>query len=167
MSYDRMGRRVEYVETVADSTEWQQSSAAVTNTHHRFVYDGYLCIQRLNDATNNAIDLIFAWDPAEPVATRPLMIEKPGKCMLHVTHDGNKNVSDLVFFNGGSGVAAHYEYVPFGSVTTSTRNSTSTACDFRTCNPFRFSSEYADDALGLVYYNYRHYEPVTGRCPVL
>ena len=30
-------------------------------------------------------------------------------------------------------------------------------------SPFRFSSEYADDALGLVYYNYRHYEPVTGR----
>ena len=30
-------------------------------------------------------------------------------------------------------------------------------------NPFRFSSEYSDDALGLVYYNYRHYEPLFGR----
>ena len=30
-------------------------------------------------------------------------------------------------------------------------------------NPFRFSSKYADDALGLVYYNYRHYDPVNGR----
>ena len=28
------------------------------------------------------------------------------------------------------------------------------AFDVRTLNPFRFSSEYADDALGLVYYNY-------------
>ncbi len=29
--------------------------------------------------------------------------------------------------------------------------------------PYRFSSEYADDVLGLAYYNYRHYEPTTGR----
>ena len=153
MKFDRMGRRVEYLETVDNAT----------NTHHCFVYDGYLCIQRLDTSANNAIDLIFAWDPAEPVATRPLMIEKPGKCMLHVTHDGNKNVADLVFFNGGSGVAAHYEYAPFGAVTASARNSTSTVYDFRTYNPFRFSSEYADDSIGLVYYNYRHYEPMMGR----
>ncbi len=157
MKFDRMGRRVEYLEAV------NAEGVIVTNTHHRFVYDGYLCIQRLNAASNNAIDLIFAWDPAEPVATRPLMIEKPNVCMLHITHDGNKNVSDLVFFSGGSGVAAYYEYAPFGALTASTRSSTSTAYDFRTYNPFRFSSEYADDALGLVYYNYRHYDPVMGR----
>ena len=30
-------------------------------------------------------------------------------------------------------------------------------------NPFRFSSEYADDELGLVYYNYRYYNPQNGR----
>lgn len=30
-------------------------------------------------------------------------------------------------------------------------------------NPFRFSSEYADDELGLVYYNYRYYDPQNGR----
>ncbi|MCI9206007.1 MAG: hypothetical protein HFJ62_06285, partial [Akkermansia muciniphila] len=30
-------------------------------------------------------------------------------------------------------------------------------------NPFRFSSEYADDELGLVYYNYRYYNPQDGR----
>ena len=30
---------------------------------------------------------------------------------------GNRNSSfDLVFFNSGSGVAAHYEYAPFGSL---------------------------------------------------
>ena len=157
MKFDRMGRRVEYLET-ADI-----DGITTTNAHHRFVYDGYLCIQRLDAASNNAIDLIFAWDPSEPVATRPLMIEKPNVCKLHVTHDGNKNVSELVFFSGGTGFAAHYEYAPFGALTASTRNSTSTAYDFRTYNPFRFSSEYADDALGLVYYNYRHYEPVMGR----
>ena len=35
--------------------------------------------------------------------------------------------------------------------------------DLAPTNPFRFSSEYADDSLDLVYYNYRHLEPVTGR----
>ena len=30
-------------------------------------------------------------------------------------------------------------------------------------NPFRFSSEYADDETGLVYYNYRYYSPQLGR----
>jgi len=153
MKFDRMGRRVEYVETVS----------GVTNTHHRFVYNDYVCIQRLNGSNNNSIDLVFGWDPSEPVATRPLFLQKYGVYNLFYTHDGNKNVSDLVFFSGVSSVAAHYEYAPFGALTASTRNSTSTAYDFRTYNPFRFSSEYADDALGLVYYNYRHYEPVMGR----
>ena len=34
-------------------------SAPQGDTNHRFVYDGYLCIQRLNAAANNAIDLAF------------------------------------------------------------------------------------------------------------
>ena len=157
MKYDRMGRRVEYLETVGGG------AAVSTNRHHRFVYDGYLCVQRLDASAGNAVDLVFAWDALEKVATKPLMIEKPGKYKMHVTHDGNKNVSELVLFSGGSGLAAHYEYAPFGAVTAATRDTSVTNYDFRTYNPFRFSSEYADDALGLVYYNYRHYNPLDGR----
>ena len=153
MKFDRMGRRVEYVEMVS----------GVTNTHHRFVYDGYVCIQRLNAASNNAIDLVFGWDPSEPVATRPLVLQKYGQYNLFYTHDGNKNVSELVFFQQANGIAAHYEYAPFGAVTAATRNTPVTAYDFREYNPFRFSSECADDALGLVYYNYRHYYPEEGK----
>ena len=178
MSFDRMGRRVEYVEMVS----------GVTNTHHRFVYDGYLCIQRLNAASNNAIDLVFGWDPSEPVATRPLVLQKYGQYNLFYTHDmrprrrrrvarrsvateprsgrkrpRNKNVSELVFFQQANGIAAHYEYAPFGAVTATSKSTPVTAYDFCMYNPFRFSSEYADNALGLVYYNYRHYNPVDGR----
>ena len=51
----------------------------------------------------------------------------------------------------------------YGAVTVSTRDTSVTAYDFRTYNPFRFSSEYADDTLGLVYYNYRYYNPMDGR----
>ena len=122
-----------------------------------------LCVQRLNALSGNAIDLAFAWDPTEPVATRPITMQRQGGWSFFCTHDGNKNVSEVVSFQQARGVPAHYEYAPFGAVTEATRNTTITAFDVRTLNPFRFSSEYADDTLGLVYYNYRHYEPVTGR----
>ena len=153
MKFDRMGRRVEYVETVS----------GVTNTHHRFVYDGYLCIQRLNAAANNSIDLVFGWDPSEPVATRPLILQKYGQYNLFYTHDGNKNVSELVFFQQANGIAAHYEYAPFGTVTATSRNTPVTAYDFREYNPFRFSSEYLDNHIQLTYYNYRHFSCLYGR----
>ena len=77
MSFDRMGRRVEYLETtsteesVISDGETNLVVTVTTNAHHRFVYDGYLCIQRLNALSNNAVDLAFGWDPTEPIATRP------------------------------------------------------------------------------------------------
>ena len=70
------------------------------------------------------------------------------------THDGNKNVSEVIASDDT--LAAHYEYAPFGALTVSRGESAA-------ANPFRFSSEYAEDDTASVYYNYRHYEPVTGR----
>ena len=66
-------------------------------------------------------------------------------------HDGNKNVSDLVSLSGD--VVVHYAYTPFGTPIASAPSE----------NPLAFSSEYYDFALGYVYYNYRHYDPVIGR----
>ncbi len=73
------------------------------------------------------------------------------------------NVSELVHFETCNGIAAHYDYAPFGAVTRAISASTITDNTFTTDNPFRFSSEYHDDTLGLVYYNYRHYNPIDGR----
>ena len=73
------------------------------------------------------------------------------------------NVSELVHFETRNGIAAHYDYAPFGAVTRSVSASTITDNTFTSDNPFRFSSEYHDDTLGLVYYNYRHYNPIDGR----
>lgn len=53
-------------------------------------------------------------------------------------------------------VVAHYEYSPFGSLT-------KTEGAYAASNPFRFSSEYFDEETGLVYYNYRYYNPELGR----
>ena len=62
MDFDRMGRRVFYKEEV---------NGAVTK-HHRFVYDNYLCVQKVDALNNNAQINLFVWNPTEPVATRPL-----------------------------------------------------------------------------------------------
>ena len=139
MSYDRMGRRV-------------------TKNDLRFVYDGYLQIANFEIASTNSQlttqnSQLFIWDPTEPVATRPLMWNR-GASAAYYTHDGNKNVSEVVATDGV--VSAHYEYAPFGSVLVMHGEEAQS-------NPWRFSSEYAEDDSATVYYNYRHYEPVTGR----
>ena len=139
MSFDRMGRRV-------------------AKNDLRFVYDGYLQIANFEVASTNSQltthnAQLFIWDPTEPVATRPLVWNRDTSSAYY-THDGNKNVSEVVVDDGE--VSAHYGYAPFGAV-----NVVVGDCAFG--NPWRFSGEYADDLLGLIYYNYRHYDPVSGR----
>ena len=139
MAYDHMGRRVRYVET----------TGGITNRVATFLYDGYLCITR----TVNGVTDRFLWDPTEPVATRPLAMVADGTAYLYA-HDANKNVSELVNARTGE-VAARYAYAAFGAMLMSEGL-------LARRNPFRFSSEYADDETGLIYYNWRHYDPVHG-----
>ena len=151
MSYDHQGRRRLYVEV----------AAGVTNSLHRFTYDDYLCIARNRevDARHGIGSDGFVWDPTEPVATRPLMCNPSTAPLFLYCHDGNKNVSEIVDVGTGE-ISAHYEYSSFGKVVlvTSERGGNVAAI-----NPYRFSSEYHDGELGLVYYNYRHYNPGDGR----
>lgn len=63
-------------------------------------------------------------------------------------------MSEVVVANGE--MSAHYEHAPFGALVAQCGGDGLE-------NPWRFSSEYADDPMGLVYYNYRHYEPTMGR----
>jgi RHS repeat-associated protein len=53
-------------------------------------------------------------------------------------------------------VAASYEYDPFGQTVKAVGESASQ-------NPIRFSSKYAEQETGLLYYGYRFYSPQTGR----
>ena len=76
--------------------------------------------------------------------------------MYYVLTDANKNVCALVSESGE--VAAKYDYTPFGKLINTFNNPNSA---FR--NPFLFSSEYHDEETGLVYYNYRYYNPELGR----
>ena len=96
-------------------------------------------------------------------ATRPLTFRHAEKgLMLFYAFDGNKNVSDVFFFALQNGIGAHYEYAPFGAVTR-TSKATGSKVDLIGANPWRFSSEFYDSELDLVYYNYRHYSPAMGR----
>ena len=147
MSFDHQGRRRMYLEAAADGS---------TNRLDRFTYDNYLCIARNRwqpDGTSAADR--FIWDPTEPVATRPLIFYQPNAPPQLYSIDGNKNISELVSSDSGT-ISAHYEYAPFGEVILSPG-------DLAFTNPFRFSSEYVDDLLDLVYYNFRHLEPISGR----
>ena len=121
----------------------------VTKNDQRFVYDGYLQIANFEYQTSNIKPQTFIWDPTEPVATRPLAWTHENS-VAYYTHDGNKNVSEVVSVEGD--VSVHYEYAPFGAARIMHGESVS-------LNPWRFSSEFAEDEVEMVYYNYRHYEP--------
>ena len=129
----------------------------------RFIYHGYLQIAELDAAaTESAMPVLrktYLWDPLEPVATRILamgVFDETGAYVedLYYTHDALKNTTAL--FGIKAGRRALYEYGPYGSAVKMEGNAAE-------LNPFRFSSEYADDELGLVYYNYRYYNPQNGR----
>ena len=139
MRYDRIGRRVE-------------------KNSQKFVYEGYLQIANFELVNTNSQfatqnSQLFIWDPTEPIATRPL-VWFSGMSVAYYTLDGNKNVSEVIATD--CTLVAHYDYSPFGVV--------SAQCGtFAAANPLRFACEYADDDMAMVYYNYRHYEPIAGR----
>lgn len=129
----------------------------------RFIYHGYLQIAELDAAaTESAMPVLrktYLWDPLEPAATRILamsLFDETGTWAenLYYTHDLLKNTTAL--FGIRAGRRALYEYGPYGNILRMEGNAAED-------NPIRFSSEYADDELGLVYYNYRYYNPQNGR----
>ena len=153
MSFDSQGRR----------TEYKSVTNGAQNTWLRFLYDGYLCVQVLYSNEPYNVFKEFVWDPTESVATRPLVFRyAPNSLNLFYAFDGNKNVSDVFYRMTSNGIGAHYDYAPFGG-TTRTHCDSSASFDIVALNPFRFSSEYYDSELDLVYYNFRHYSPSLGR----
>ena len=150
-AYDSMGRRFEKKVTVGGTTGF----------HARYLYRDYLQVAEC-DLTGETPEVVrsYIWDPSKPEATRVLSMtrwEANGtqvKEHLYCMHDAMKNVTSL--FGEARGRRALYEYRPYGGLVTSEGNMAQE-------NKFRFSSEYMDDELGLVYYNYRHLNPLDGR----
>ena len=151
--YDYLNRRIEKAVYEGE----------ILMSKKRFIYHGYLQIAELDAAaTESAMPVLrktYLWDPLEPAATRILamsLFDETGTWVenLYYTHDLLKNTTAL--FGIRAGRRALYEYGPYGNILRMEGNAAED-------NPFRFSSEYADDELGLVYYNYRYYNPQNGR----
>ena len=140
-AYDSMGRRATKKVTI---------DGEVT-LHQCYLYRGYLQIACC-DLTRSAHPCLWliTWDPTQPIATRPLAIQKDGTWYTY-GWDLTKNICELYGTNGY--IRTSYTYSPYGSVTESGN----------TWQPIQWSSEYSDIELGLVYYNYRHYNPIDGR----
>ena len=102
-----MGRRTFYKEEVN----------GVVTKHHRFVYDNYLCVQKVDALNSNSQINLFVWNPTEPVVTRLLFIlSNPGSYKFFYTFDGNKNVSEMVHFEMRNGIAAQYAPIGVSSI---------------------------------------------------
>ena len=149
--YDYQGRRFEKKVAV---------SGAITS-HAHYLYRGYLQVAELNMMhPMPVLEKSYLWNPAEAAATRILMMtcwKENGMAdgeHLFFTHDALKNVTSI--FDEQQARRARYECAPFGALLTAQG-------DMAQDNRFRFSCEYADDELGLVYYNYRHLNPADGR----
>ena len=168
--YDSMGRRATKKVTV---------DGEVT-LHQRYLYRGYLQIACCDLTRSNHPCLwLITWDLSQPIATRPLAIQKDatwysaparlasqdsrsqvcsrlGVWLLksHPAYgwDLTKNICELYGSNGY--IRTAYTYTPYGAVTESGNG---------VYQPIQWSSEYNDTELGLVYYNYRHYNPLDGR----
>lgn len=115
-----------------------------------YLYRGYLQTAARDKLHSYEMSHMLLWDPTQPQATRPLALLKDGT-LYNCIHDRDKNVIALYDEAGAS--AARYEYTPFGAVTASGTIS---------C-PVQWGSEVYDEELGLVYYNYRYYNPQDGR----
>ena len=101
--YDSQGRRFEKKVTVA----------GVTTLHHRYIYRGYLQIAALDLMRSAHPALWFVtWDPSQPVATRPLAIQKDGTWFTY-GYDLTKNICEV--FGPAGYIRTAYAYAPFGA----------------------------------------------------
>ncbi len=82
--------------------------------------------------------------------THPLALRKDGTWYTY-GWDLTKNICEV--FGAAGYIRTPYSYKPYGEVISSG--------DVE--HPIQWSSEYTDSELALVYYNYRHYNPVDGR----
>ena len=92
----------------------------------------------------------ITWDPTQPVATRPLAIQKDGTWYTY-GWDLTKNICEV--YAPAGYIRSAYTYAPYGEVTS----------EGDVTQPIQWSSEHNDTELGLVYYNYRHYNTLEGR----
>ena len=152
-AYDYMNRRI-------SKTVWTNSgSGFVPQSTNYFLYDGWNLIALFTPA--NAVQQSFVWGldlsgtMAKAGGVGGLLAMASSGTNYFASYDGNGNITGLI--NGtDKSTSARYEYSPFGELIRTTG-------PMAKVNPFRFSTKFCDDEDGLVYYDYRYYNPVQGR----
>ena len=140
-AYDYMGRR---------ATKKVSVNGSVT-LNQRFLYRGYLQIACCDLTRSNHPCLwLITWDPSQPVATRPLAIQKDGTWYTY-GWDLTKNICEVYGQHGY--IRTNYSFTPYGEVSISGD----------VTQPIQWSSEYVDTETTLAYYNYRYYSTTMGR----
>ena len=153
-SYDYMGRRVRKVVLEWDGSAWGNGE---TNL---FLYDGWNLIEEFSDSATNwyvwGLDLSGTLQGAGGIGglLAGVAVDSGGTNSLLYACGANGNITEVVGDDGS--LKAHYRYSPFGGVVESSG-------DEAEDNPFRFSSKYWDDDVGLGYWGYRWYSPELGR----
>lgn len=106
----------------------------------------------LTRATLNGLWLL-TWDPSQAVATRPLAIQINGTWYTY-GWDLTKNICEL--YTSSRAIGSSYTYTPYGTVGIASNAA-------KVTQSIQWSSEVYDAELGLVYYNFRYYNPTDGR----
>ncbi len=114
--------------------------------HIKFVYDGFKLIAEFDVLNSNELIAKYLW-----AEDNLLTLIKDNESYYYMV-DGNKNIVGLV--DESATKVNTYEYTPFGALATNVEVIE---------NPFKFSSEYHDTETGLIYYNYRYYNPEHGK----
>ncbi|MCK5803822.1 MAG: RHS repeat-associated core domain-containing protein, partial [Lentisphaeria bacterium] len=156
--YDYMGRRVRKKVHSGTTENWTEDSDTI------YVYDGWNVVLELNANSSNATIKTYVWgldlsqtlQGAGGVGGLLVVVENDAtnSPRYYPLYDANGNVSEYLDSTGG--VAAHYEYSPFGDLTATTG---AKAADFA----HRFSTKYLDTETNLYYYGSRYYTPELGR----
>lgn len=157
-----MLERTETAWSVVDAW-WAATPTAVT----RYLYDGWDCVAEFSVSGGTVthqrsyvwgLDLSGSRTGAGGVGGLVTIYQAPmSSPTAHFTaYDGNGNVIGLVKVSDGL-LSARYEYGPFGEALRATGDAIAAA------NPWRFSTKRTDPTTALVHYEYRVYQPTTGR----
>ena len=146
-SYDALSRRI---------------SATVGEATTLYLYDGFNSIAEYSGTTLAktylwGMDLSGSMQGAGGVGGLLAENHHAGSTTttFYPCFDGNGNITEYLNSDGIS--AAHFEYDPFGNTVVNTGS-------VELFN-YRFSTKPLDFETGLYYYNYRYYDPLTGRWP--
>ena len=147
------------------STQWTEYSGDTKRVQYSTVptssitaevvtVDGFALSQK--DTAGVATTFTRSYHTTQNIATRPLALQKDGTWYTY-GWDLTKNICEV--YSSSGYIRSSYIYTPYGLPSQSTNGAVAGGVE----QPIQWSSEFNDTELGLVYYNYRHYNPVDGR----